>query len=243
MNSFEFEAGELRPLTLQPQQRVMLGGRAGGVAEPLPERISIGQAKCGAVERARVDAETRRFLDGKTASAFWLLELTCSFIADEGEPLERAWLKLQLTASPPEAAEPLAWSMEPRSLGDPEKVSKKTSFDASLKLKSETVPLEAGPAVSRETTREHTKQVPFVEAHGEGTATPSWIFDRTPITEIRGIHHLRTIVEAPAAGTTEGKISIGATVRRKRLGLVPYEADLEDLPEHRSITLAAATAG
>lgn len=237
MTELELSDATLEPVSLGLDRRVTLGS-ANRAPDEQQDRISLGRAACVPLDLARVDADARTFLERKPESSFWLLALTCSFRAMDDEPIEKAWLEVRLhTETPKGALEPTAWSMEPLALSNPLRVSKGAKLDASLKLTSTVIPLDFGPAASWERTHEYEQHVPYVEAHREGTARPSWIFTRTPITDIRGVHRLRTVIELPTGATARGEVSAGATLRLKLLGLIPYRAKLDDLPEQQSVVL------
>jgi len=239
MTELEIPDVDLDPVPLTLDRRVTLG-EATKAPDEQRDRISLGRPVCVALDPATVDADARVFLQGRPDSSFWLLALTCSFRALDDEPIEKAWVEVRLrTESPGGAPQPTAWSMEPLVLSDPAQVSKVAKFDLSLKLKSEVVPVEVGPSVSAERKRDYTQRVPYVEAHREGTARPSWIFTRTPITEVRGVHRLRAVLELPIHAKGRAEVSAGATLRLKLLGLIPYRANLDDLPEHQSVVFGS----
>jgi hypothetical protein len=181
----------------------------------------------------------------RAGSTFWLLALCCSFRANGDEPMQSAWVEVRLrTLQPPGAEQPTAWSMEPLSLQDPATVEREIKLDSSLKLSSSVVPLEGGPAAERTTTEKYEIRRPYVEAHREGTERPCWIFTRTPSTEVRGVHRLRTAVELPAGATAQGEVHAGAVLRTKFLGLIPYRTPLDELPEIRTAQIGElASAG
>jgi hypothetical protein len=237
VTTLELEEPALEPVALGLEERRLLGA-ASLAPDAVGDRISIGRPVCKALDLDTVDADARDFLGSRPSSSFWLLALTCSFLAANDEPIETAWLRIQLKPEAPAGAEtPIAWSMEPLALTDLVQISRSAKLDATLKLKSEVVPIEVGPAVARETSQQYERRVPFVEAHQEGTPQPSWIFTRTAVTEVRGVHHLRTVVELPAGATGQAEVSAGATLKLKALGLIPYRAQLENLPEHQSVPL------
>jgi hypothetical protein len=120
-------------------------------------------------------------------------------------------------------------------LTTPSQVTTTAKFDASLKLKSDVVPVEIGPSAAREQKIEYVAQQPYLEAHREGTAQPSWIFTRTPSVEVRGVQRLRTVVELATDARARAELSAGATLKLKLLGFIPYRAKLDDLPENQSI--------
>ncbi len=239
MTELEFTDAPLEPVPLGLVRRVTLGPAA-DAPEEQGDRISLGRPVCVALDVNTVDEAARVFLMGRPNSTFWLLALTCSFRAVEDEPIENAWLEVRLETVQPVGSEaPTAWSMEPLRLTNPVQVSNVTKLDGSLKLTSPVVPIEIGPSLGREKTEEFETELPFVEAHREGTPRPSWIFTRTKITEIRGVHRLRTVVDVPAGVIGRAEISAGARLRLKRFGVIPYEAQLDRLPEHQAVQLGA----
>lgn len=232
------EPPELIPLTLQIDRRELLETGSAPAGPPaLAERIAIGRPLCAALDAAAVDADTGPFLAERKDSTFWLLGLTCSFVALEDAPIGRAWMEVRLEpASPRERGEPpLAWSMEPLSLSDPVQIAKSAKLSASLELASELVPVEVGPSTELGRTSAYTQKAPYVEAHREGTDRPTWIFTRTKVTEVRGVHRMRTVVELPAGTAARAAVSVGATLELKKFGLIPYKAELAELPEHQTI--------
>ena len=230
---------DLAAVTLELEDRRMLGGRS-TAPDDLQDRISLGRPACVPLDLAAVDPEAKIFLAGHPGSTFWLLGLTCSFREVDSEPMQEAWLQVTLrTTRPVGAAEPVAWSMQPLVLEDSVEVSRTAGLDASLKLTGEGIPVEAGPSMSRERTEKRTAREPYVLAHREGTARPSWIFKQTVSTAIRGVHRLRMVVELPAGAQAEAEVSAGATLRMKLLGLIPYRANLDELPSHRRISFGS----
>lgn len=232
----------LEPVALEREERALLGGRGvTGVPGSLTERVSLGRPLCHALDVAAVDAESRPFLEERKGSAFWLLGLTCSFLAVDDEPIEKAWLQVTLeTVTPEGAEEPTAWSMEPQRLTSPVQVARSAKLDLSLKLASELVPIDVGPGAGREKTETFTKDLPFVEAHREGTAKPSWIFNRTKAADVRGVHRLRAVVEVPTGSVGRASVGVGATLKLKKLGVIPYRQDLKDLPASQTVTFGTS---
>ena len=235
MTELDLAAPPLDPVPLGRETKL---GAADSAPEEQDDRISIGRPACVALDMDSVDEEARVFLQGRPDSTFWLLGLTCSFRAVDDEPIERAWLEVRLeTTQPVGADEPTAWSMEPGKLSDPMQVTRVTKLDGSLKLTTPVIPIEVGPSVGRETTESSERELPFVEAFREGTPRPSWIFSRTKVTDVRGVHRLRTVVELPAGATGRAVISAGASLRLKLLGLIPYKAKLDRLPDLQTVQL------
>jgi hypothetical protein len=237
MTTLQFSDPELVPVNLQLVDRPTLGAAKSPPRQQL-ERISIGRPTIQRLDRSTLDTDTWRSLEQAPNSTFWLLLLTCSFRAISSAPFETSWLQLTLqTLRPAGAIEPIALSMEPETFSDDVQLSKEIKLDASLKLKSPHIPLEVGPRIAGKTTKTITRHEPYVRAHGERTAKPSWMFYRTASIEIGGIHRLRTVVEMPAEAVGQAEISAGATLRLKALGLIPYRADLNELPEQRLVQI------
>jgi hypothetical protein len=239
MTELEFADAPLEAVPLGLDRRVTLGA-ATDAPDEQADRISLGRPACVPLDVDTVDEGARVFLEARPAATFWLLALTCSFRAVEDEPIEQAWLEVRLNAvQPPGSEAPTAWSMEPLSLASPMQISQVTKLDASLKLTSPVVPIELGPSIGRETTEEFQAEAPFVEAHREGTSRPSWIFSRTKMTDVRGVHRLRTVVDLSAGATAQAEVSAGARLKLKRFGLISYKARLDDLPEHQVLQFPA----
>jgi len=222
----------LEPVTLALESRVTLGPGRQALAEQR-DRISLGRPRCWPLDASVLDPAAR--VAAGVGSTFWLLSLTCSFRANSNEPMESAWVEVRLrTLQPPGAEQPIAWSMEPLALQDPATIEREIKVDSSLKLSSKVVPLEGGPSAGRTTTEKYEMRRPYVEAHREGTERPCWIFSRTPSTEVRGVHRLRTVVELPVGATARVEVHAGAVLRIKFLGLIPYRTPLDELPESRT---------
>jgi hypothetical protein len=186
-----------------------------------------------------VDADTKPFLTGRPDSAFSLLGLTVSFAYDGDNPLESAWVNVTLRRqAPPDAPEPVAWSMQPLSEADPVNVAKKATFDASLKLKSQPLPVDIGPSYGHETDSSYTQRAVSVEAFGEGTSAARWDFFATEVSPIRGTHRLLLFVETASGSSGRAEISVGATIRVRRK-LFRFRAALDKVPEVAVIAVPA----
>jgi hypothetical protein len=230
MTTFDLPDPELVSVRLDPAQRVTLG--AGAAVEPERKRISLGQPVCLAADLDHVDEEARPFLLGHANSTFTLLALTVSFVHDEDSPFQSAWVDVALRRqAPPDMAMPVARSMVPLSDSDPVNVTRKATFNGSLKLTAPVLGLDVGPSVGQESDRTYTRRAVRIEADGEGQSTPRWTFSRTEVSAIRGTHRLTLIVVTDRGAVAQAEISAGATIWLRRAKVFRYQAALEDLPE------------
>jgi hypothetical protein len=67
-----------------------------------------------------------------------------------------------------------------------------------------------------------THQEVYLQALNELQPNPIWEFRSTPRAEIRGLQRLVLVVRAPKAAPVRATVRLSATVRRKRLGIIPY---------------------
>ena len=133
---FELPESDLQPLILEVDRRITLGHESPAPDEQL-DRVSLGRPVCRRLDHSPADVVTQTFLRER-GSVFWLLALTCSFRAIDDEPMESAWVEVQLrTTWPPSGPEPTAWSMEPSLQYDPVEISRVVKLDSSLKLTPE----------------------------------------------------------------------------------------------------------
>jgi len=232
VTTFEAPPSELIPVALEPQGRTTLKG-AQEQAQAHHDRLSLGWPSCIELDMSRVDDEAKVFLAARPASRFFLLALTASFAPDDENPLESAWVDVQLsTDSPAGTEDPVAWSMKPSTSSDPVSETRKVSIDASLKLVA-----DLGVQAGKERTISFERRAVTVEALREGTRTPGWTFYATEVGQIRGAHHLFLIIDMAAGSTGTATISVGATLRLRRLRVFRYRATLEHLPEMSRIAL------
>jgi hypothetical protein len=238
MTTLDLPEPELLSISLDPEQRVTLGAPV--VVGPQTERVSLGRPVCQPVALETVDADTKPFLTGRPDSIFSLLGLVVSFAYDKANPLESAWVDVALRRqAPPDAPEPVAWSMLPMSEADPVNVTKKATFDASLKLKGQPLPIDIGPSTGRQNDRSYTQHAVSVEAFGEGTSTVRWAFFATEVSPIRGTYRLLLIVETAGGSSGRAEISVGATIRLQRRKLFRFRAALDNVPDVAVIAVPA----
>lgn len=242
MTTLDLPDPELLSVRLDPEQRQTLGTVV--TVTPQDGRVLLGLPVCQPVGPDNVDADTKPFLTQRPDSVFSLLELVVSFTYDEDNPLESAWVNVTLwRQTPPGAPEPVAWSMQPLSEADPVNVTKKATFDASLKLKAQPLPVDIGPSVSREGDRSYTQRAVSVEAFGQRKSAAGWRFFKTEVSPIRGTHRLLLFVETASGSSGRAEISAGATIRLRRRKLFGFRAALDQVPEIAAIAIPATPPG
>jgi hypothetical protein len=229
----------VRDLVLTPKADSFRGGTASGpeAAESLRRRISIGGPVYRRIDTDSTDdAELRRFVAGEAAdSDFYLLHLTCTLRPAEEEPFTEALIELDL-AQDDGAGAPIAWSMQPDRMTDPVEVSQTVSLGPTLKFYG------VGMDFTGERQRTLTKQQVFIEAMYELESTPSWGLYRTSSSELRGLHRFHLVVRAAKGARVSGTGLVEAKVRRKRLGVLPYTANLADVPQPLTFELGGRNA-
>jgi hypothetical protein len=63
-----------------------------------------------------------------------------------------------------------------------------------------------------------------VLAVGELEATPGWEFARTDTAPLSGTQRLAFVLRASRDVPTVGELSVDATIRRRRMGVIPHRA-------------------
>lgn len=197
------------PLELILEERVTLGA---GAAPPgsFTDRVVIGRPLVATVDVADLPAERRRYAAGDRR--FATVELPVSFVHDDDNPFESAWLQVALTQdSDGDGWPPVGRWLEP-------------SVVSSTVAETHTTKLGTSKILMTEHNQQTTSQRTLIslEALYEGTAQPTWSFTRTRHHEIRGRHTLTMAVEHAPTGTVTASVSIGATIRVRRLGIFSY---------------------
>jgi len=179
------------------------------------------------------DAELRRFVAGEAAdSDFYLLHLTCTLRPAEEEPFTEALIEMDL-AEEDGTDPPIAWSMQPDRMTDSVEVSRTVSLGPTLKL------CGVGVDLKGEQSRKVTKQQVSVEAMYELESTPSWGLYRTSSSELRGLYRFHLVVRASKGSVVSGTTLVEAKIRRRRWGVIPYAADLAEVPQPLTFDLGS----
>lgn len=75
----------------------------------------------------------------------------------------------------------------------------------------------------------------YLLAQGEGENPAEWIFSETKAVSLAGVHRLSVVIRTPAERACRVDLALAATRREKRLGVVPYRAQIP--PHVRAIEL------
>ncbi|PRY00402.1 hypothetical protein [Allonocardiopsis opalescens] len=207
----------------------------------LPGRLSVGGPVVRRLTAQEAAGETdwAAFLaEEAERSEYFLLHLVLSFRPDRrsppgGEPFADAAVGVLLhspDAGPGE--QPVAWSITPKSrsgprTGEPARVV----LNAKLVFVESTLEFSPGGGGAALT----------VVGMGERQSDPEWRFTARPEHPLVGDEHVAVVVKAPRGRALRASVQVSASVRRRRLGLVPVRAELPGLV--RSADLRALAAG
>jgi hypothetical protein len=219
-----------REVTLEPRLRRVRGAALADPAarRPLDGYLAIGgpwvrSLTPSSLQGSELDDALRGFLEAEaTDSDFYLVHITCTFRPAEDEPIQTAVLTVDLARPEGGDPPPIAWSMQPQRLASQTSLSRTVKLGATLKIMGVGVEGEAG-----QTQETQVDQV-FLEALFEGLPSPTWELRRTDSATIQGLQRFALVVRAAKGTTTMGTARLGATITRKRFGLLPYTASLAE---------------
>jgi hypothetical protein len=185
-------------------------------------RVSLSTAvvhPLTAEEAAAGEAEWLGFLTAEAPhSDYLLLSLTCAFRPPaNGDPFADAAVGV-LLESPGEPADrqPIAWSISPKKRSHP--VERATTVGLSARLAIVETTLEVAPGQGREEL--------FVIGMGERDGDPEWRVKATSRHPLIGDETFTLIVKAAAGAPVLAHMTVAATIKHRRFGLIPYRADL-----------------
>ncbi|WP_406125099.1 hypothetical protein OHQ89_24250 [Streptomyces canus] len=190
---------------------------------PLTGRVSLGTPvvrPLTAAQAAEGDGDWQGFLESQAGQYdYLLLSLVCSFRpTHDGPPFVDAGIGIRLEApDEPADRQPIAWSISPKKRAVP------VSPSAQLKLTAKLMLVEAGVEYAPE---QGGREELFVVGMGERDNDPEWRFSATAGTPLVGDESLALIVRVPAGVPARAHITMAATVKQRRLGLIPYRAEL-----------------
>ncbi|MFD7441215.1 hypothetical protein [Streptomyces sp. NPDC059909] len=190
---------------------------------PLTGRISLGAPVVRlltGMQAAEGDGDWGDFLESQsTRYDYLLLSLVCSFRpSPDGAPFTNAGIGVRLEApGQSDDQQPIAWSTSPKKRAVPVVPSGSLTLTANLML------VDAGVEF---TPHQGGREELFVVGMGERDSDPEWRFTATPDTPLVGDESLSLIIRTPVGVPTQAHITVAATVKQRRLGLIPYRAVL-----------------
>jgi hypothetical protein len=192
-----------------------------GAHSRISGRVSLGTpvVRPLTADSATTDPRWREFLEAEAAhSAYLMLSLFCTFrAAPDGDPIADAAIGVRLQApDAPADQQPIAWSIDPKRRARPVPRTGRISLTAKLTIVESTV--EYTPDGSREEL--------FVVGMGERDSDPEWRFCAVSGSPLVGDEELTIVVKTPAGIPARADVTVAATIKHRRLGLIPYRADL-----------------
>lgn len=79
---------------------------------------------------------------------------------------------------------------------------------------------------------QYEQEEPFLLARGIDTTSVQWEFRQTPHQDLDGSHELLATVELPVGAAGSFRLSAAVSIRRKRFGIIGYDAQL---PHHLAV--------
>ncbi|MFD5503970.1 hypothetical protein ACFWJS_30340 [Streptomyces sp. NPDC127061] len=209
---------------------VALGHCLGTIEEELAEWRELGKTHLGEpIVRPLTPEGADRHTDWATSSAtaspesdFCLLSFVCTFrpAPDPRDPAPFVHavvgVELESPGAGPECR-PIAWSISPR-----EQRSGGTSRQTKVALTAKLGIVE--PAFER--TSDATAESFGVVGMGELHSDPEWRFRPVNGRPLVGDERISMVVRIPAGQLAQATLQVSATVRQRRMGLVPYRAEL-----------------
>lgn len=147
---------------------------------------------------------------------FRRLAVNLSLFPKAGEPIRHVIVSATLSSG---STEPLFRDASPLRLAKAVTVNSK----ASVKTDFGAVKPEA------ERGSQYERDEPFLLARGIGTDSVQWEFRQTRSQALEGPHELLATLQLPAGATGSILLSAAVSIRKKRLGIIGYDAELQDM--------------
>jgi len=188
-------------------------------ADPLRKRITMARPLLVPLKKPGADAERPAIREHLTREAkshdFFELHLVLTLYPDQEEPFQTVAVNVALTADDP-ADDPIAWSLFPLRSATPIKVTTDVGLNAKLGFIQPTVDRKVETPIEKN----------FVLGLGEGESDFEWRFTETRAATLVGIQRMFAVVKVRRGGSFGAAVAVAATVRRQRLGLLHYNAEL-----------------
>lgn len=199
---------------------------APGTAPPLFEKLSMTPPVVVGLrpEQATSDPRIAAFLAAQAGETkFSLVQFKVGFAPAEDEPITMAVVEVSLeTGGAP--VSPFVTDMTPDKIVDPSDLTR----DLEGKIDLEIFGQKIGFSLKHSTQRPAGEL--FLVAAGIGKPRVGWEINETGSMKIGGTLVFNLILQAPSGQPTAGRVAVTARVRRKKLGIIPYRALLDDTP-------------
>lgn len=214
------------------------GSLGGGVGKPSMAAIAIGpawQAENPPTMHGRLelgvptalpitpseltsDKNLANAVSSREDFSFCLIRITPTFHEGQGGTIVQAYVEVKLEVRENHGMPPKVWSMNPDSVEDKTNRSRQVAGSGG-----------GGPAkASVGFDVSYDRYEPFIVAYGLQSSSAYWKFTKTRGREIRGSHSLELIACIPSGYFAEAIIQIYGMTRKRRFGLVPVLADVDN---------------
>jgi hypothetical protein len=199
-----------------------------GDEDPLRGRLTLAEPFVQPLTPAQLaeDPDLARYVSAKgPAFSFFLVGLKATFRARDHEEFYKASLQVDLRREDALTSPPvIAWSMTPLQETETTRNTRRIAIGPKITIAS----LGVEPGVQVETEETFDRITAVVQGYYEGASNPMWEFRKGKTRGIDGVTFLTMVVRTPAQLASHGLISAEATLRRARLGIIPYRAELTD---------------
>ena len=142
---------------------------------------------------------------------FYYFQVDVGFVHVDSDPFIKATIEVSL--SDPRGGYTVARSLSPDRLLSTSSLTRSTTISSDLKF------------ARIERRNEHEQSPTTLIAVGEGTPHATWTITRAGDAHIEGTYSLSLIAECQSS-SAQALISVSSAIRRRRIGIVPYQAQL-----------------
>jgi hypothetical protein len=197
-----------------------------GSGPPLLERLSVAEPVVVPLRPDQVYSDVRVaefFASNSDRYRFALVRLACAFAPPPDEPITLAVIAVSL--EPASGAKvPIVVDMDPDKISDVADIKRNLEGGVDLDVMGN----KLGFTAKRSTERPGAEL--FLVAAGIGRPQVGWEIYDTHSIKIGGILVFNMIVQTKVDQPATGRIAATIQVRRKRFGLIPYRALLDNHP-------------
>jgi hypothetical protein len=197
--------------------------------DPLHGRLTVAEPFVQPLKPADLaeDPDLARYVSSEGRSfSFCLVGLKATFRAGDHEEFFKAFLQVNLRREDDVSSAPvIAWSMRPLQETEITHTTRKVALGPKVTITSA---LGVEPGLQLATEETFDRITPVVQGYYEGASNPAWEFRKGKTRGIDGVTFLSMVVRTPAHISARGHISAEATLRRARLGIIRYRAEIAD---------------